>query len=163
MKRSGFTLAETVVALALFSAAAVVVCQSAYNARLALRQAERYDRYEGRVSHILHHVQQITDREVMEEGGEIELAPRVRKGDVEDDADAAERTVVRWSVEIYPTALLDVHQVTLTIAFMQAEATEEDHELIWNAYRPNWYEPGERDGLILAKQEEWERQQVGRQ
>lgn len=155
--RAGFSLAETVVALALFSAAAVVFCQTVLNARMALRRSDDgADQVRSHVHAIQQEVLRITDRKVMEAGGEITLAPRVRKAERETDAAVPERVVARWTASVLPTPLLDLHQVTLTIFFLQSEALAEEHERVVNIYRPNWYEPSERQALLAAKQQEWE-------
>lgn len=157
MKRDGFTLAETVVALALFAAAAVVFCQSALYARMALRSVDVHEPNYVRVRWIHHDVLRILSRDELEEGGEIELAPRVRKTATEEQEAEPERTVARWSVEILPTPVLDVHEVTLLVEFLQGEATEEEFEVVYYVYRPNWYDEGEREALLNEKREYWER------
>lgn len=158
MKRAGFTLAETVVALALFSAAAAVFCQSALNARMALRQPDGDDRHQSHVHAVHQEVLRLTDRTALEAGGEVALAPRVRKTELETDPATTERVVARWTATVLPTPLLDLHQITLSVAFLHAEGVAEEHEQVFNVYRANWYDPGEREALLEAKQQEWDNQ-----
>ncbi|HAS81552.1 MAG TPA: hypothetical protein DCS43_02445 [Verrucomicrobia bacterium] len=157
MKRAGFTLAETVVALALFSAAAVVFCQAALNARMALRRPDDDAQYQAHVHTIQNEVLRLTDRNAVEAGGEMSLPLRVRKAQLDAGVAAPERVVARWTATVLPTPLLDLHQITLTITFLQAEVTAEAHERVFNVYRPNWYDPDDRDTLRVAKQQEWDR------
>ncbi len=156
MKREGFTLAETVVAMALFAAAAAVFCQTALHARMALQRVGVHEPNYSRVRWIHYDVLRILDRETLEEGGEIELAPRVRKAAVEQDQ-VSEPVTARWIAEILPTPVLDVHEVTLTIGFMQGEATEDEYVLVYYVYRMDWYDEGEREELLHEKQEYWSR------
>ena len=157
MNRDGFTLAETLVALVLFAAAAVVFCQTVLHARMALQGVDIHEPVHSHVRWIHHDVLRILDRGQLEEGGEIELAPRVRRTAAGEPDAEPERTSARWSAEVRPTAVLDVHEVTLTVEFLHGGATEEEIEIHYYVFRPDWYEADAREALLLEKREYWER------
>lgn len=160
MRRDGFTLAETVVALALFAAAAAVFCQTALHARMGLKITGTRLDHQAYVDAMRHEVLQILDRAELEAGGEVRTQAHVRKGEFED-VGAGEPSVARWRAEVLPTAVLDVHAVTVTIE-MQQEDTTGETIITYYVYRPHWYDAGERETLLEAKREAWERDMQGR-
>ncbi len=165
MRRAGFTLPETVVALSLFAAAAVVLCQAAINARMGLARLDQQDAWHLRVDWVRDDILTITSRETLEQGGEIELAPHVRKKPKdEEDAGEGDREAIRvkWEVEIAPTRLMDVHLLTLNLVFEQGEELKEPLSASYYVYRPGWYEGDARQSLLAAKEDEWERRQLER-
>ncbi len=157
MKRAGFTLAETVVALALFSAAAVVFCQAALNGSMARRRPADDVPYPSPVHVVQQDVLRIRDRKILEAGGEVVLAPHVRKVPQDGGATLPERVVARWTATVLPTPLLDFHQITLTVSVTHAEGAVLEEERVFNVYRPGWYEPRAREMVLAEKQQEWER------
>ena len=164
MKRAGFTLCETVVALSLFALAAVTLSQAALNARLGLARLDRQEPWRQHVISIRRQVLAITDRAVLEEGGEIELAPSVRKNprDGDEDLQTADPIRARWEAEIEPTSLLDVHRLTISVTFDHVDGLSGEHVESCFVYRPGWYEREDRSTLFEDKQEQWERRRLER-
>ena len=161
MRRDGFTLAETVVALALFAAAAAVFCQTALHGRMGLNIAGTRLDQQAYVDAIRHEVLQILDRAELEAGGEVRTQAHIRKGEFED-AGSGESAIVRWRAEVLPTVVLDVHAVTVTVEIQQEETAGEAIVIAYYVYRPDWYDAGERETFLQAKREAWERATEGR-
>jgi prepilin-type N-terminal cleavage/methylation domain-containing protein len=160
LKCHGFTLPETIVALSLFALAAIALCQAALNARHALQRVNRRDPEPMRIEWVRRQVLAITDRDVLEEGGELEFAAHVRKTPKSDDEEAAAADSVRarWDVEIFPTSLLDVHQIALSFTIERGEQMGAPVTGTYYVYRPNWYDDGVRARLLKEKQEERDRE-----
>lgn len=165
MNRSGFTLPETVVAMALFAAAAVALSQAAVNAHNGLFRLERKGAPHLRHDWIRSQVLTITDRSVLEEGGELEYPRHERKNAPQDEELEPEQpeVSVRWEAEVFPTPLLDVHKVVVTLRFERGDAMLPEQQMGYYIYRPGWYEDaGGRDDLVVDKQDAWEREQMER-
>ena len=165
MRRAGFTLSETVVAMALFAAAATTLCQAALNAREGLARLNRRDAPHVRINWVRDDLLAITDRETLEEGGEMEFPLHVRKKGSEDgepEEEDGDPVRVRWEAEIAPTPLLDVHQLTIKLTFERGEQMLEPQEAAYYVYRPGWYEDDGRKDMMTEKRDEWERRQLSR-
>lgn len=163
MRRAGFTLVETVVAMSLFAAAAIALCQAALNARNGLMRLDQRESSELRVDWVRDDILAITNRKTLEEGGEMEFPQQVRKTPKEGEEAPAEAVRARWEVEILPTSILDVHQMTITLALEQGEEMAEPLVGSYYVYRPGWYEEADgRDKLLTDKKEAWERLQTSR-
>lgn len=164
MNRSGFSLPETVVAMTLFASAAVVLSQSAINAHEGMNRLEKKGAAHLQHDWIRSQVLTITDRELLEEGGELEYPVSVRKdaGSAEEMPEAEPKEVtVRWDAEIFPTPVLDVHQVVVSLRFELDDTMLPKQDMRYFVYRPGWYEEeGGRDDLMTEKQDAWEREQM---
>lgn len=163
MKRGGFTLPETIVAMSLFGVAAVALCQAAVNALNGLQRLERSDATALPADYLIRDdLLSITDRAVFEEGGEIILPTEVRKN-VEiasEETEIHEDTTVAWEAEIFPTPLLDVHKIVVMLDVERGEEMLPTREVSYYVYRPGWYEDGARSDLLTEKLDEWEREQL---
>ena len=165
MKRAGFTLAETVVAMSLFAVAAVALCQAAINARHGLMRLEHREAGYMRIDWVRDDILAITDRNKLEEGGEMVFPQHVRKTPKDGDEEDAPGDTIQasWEVEILPTSVLDVHQLNIELTMEQGEEISEPQTASYYVYRPGWYEDGDGRGSLLAeKQEAWERLQESR-
>ncbi|VGO14264.1 hypothetical protein PDESU_02823 [Pontiella desulfatans] len=166
MRRAGFTLPETVVAMSLFAAAAAALCQAAINARHGLLRLERKDAAHLRIEWLRDDILSITDRATLEEGGEMVFPQHIRKNPKEDeegDGDAKDDVRAQWEVEIFPTPLLDVHQLVITLSVEQGEEMKEPQVASYYVYRPGWYEEEDgRGSLMTDKQDAWDREQMGK-
>lgn len=166
MSRSGFSLPETVVALSLFALASVTLCQAALNARHALLRLDERQAAYLRIDWVRDDILAITDRAVLEEGGEIVFPQEIRKtpgGDGGRDGDQ-EPVRARWEAEIRPTYLLDVHRLDITLTLEHGEEMIEPQMASYYVYRPHWYaEAEERSRLETDKQEAWEKRQMERE
>lgn len=166
MRRAGFTLVETVVALSLFAAAAVALCQAAVNARNGLMRLDEREASYLRIDWVRDDILAITNRKTLEEGGEMEFPQQVRKqakeGSEGEDV-PGESVRARWDVEILPTSIMDVHQLTITLSLEQGDELSEPLVGSYYVYRPGWYEAADDRGKLLAdKQDAWERLQTSK-
>lgn len=163
MNRQGFTLPETVVAMSLFAVAAVALCQAAVNARNGLMRLEHKDAGHLRIEWIRDDILAITDRATLEEGGEMVFPRHVRKTqkDGEEEEIVDNDITASWEVEIFPTGLLDVHMLEITMTIEDGDELGEPQVESYFVYRPGWYEEGDgRNSLVTEKEQEWERQQM---
>jgi prepilin-type N-terminal cleavage/methylation domain-containing protein len=166
MRKAGFTLAETVVAMSLFALAATVLCQAALNARLGLQRLDEHGSPQFKLDWIRDDILAIANRKTLEEGGEMVFPQHVRKKPREGDEEAGlagETITARWEAEIFPTPVLDVHQLNITVELEQGEEMAEPLTGSYYVYRPGWYEDADgRDSLQTEKQDEWERRKLNR-
>lgn len=171
MNRSGFTLPETVVAMSLFALAATVLCQAAINAHMGMERLERTDAGHLKIDWAREKILAITDREAIEEGGELVFPKHIRKTPRDDDdmeadaeSDSPDDTIeATWEAEIFPTRVLDVHRLDITVTIESGEELGEPLLTSCFVYRPGWYEESEgRGNLVTEKEDEWERQQQAR-
>lgn len=167
MRRDGFTLPETVVAMSLFAAAAVALCQAAINAHHGLDRLERREAGHLKMDWVRDEILAITDRVSLEEGGELVFPRHVRKtpkDGEEPESDVVEDSITAaWEVEIVPTRVLDVHRLDISVTVEQGEALTEPQTASYFVYRPGWYEETDgRSSLVSEKEEEWERDQLMR-
>jgi hypothetical protein len=63
-------------------------------------------------------------------------------------------------VEIFPTAVLDIHQLNIELTLEQGEEMAAPLTGSYYVYRPGWYETDDRGSLLEEKQDAWERLQL---
>lgn len=148
-RQQGFTLAELLVALALFGFIAVTMGQAIMNNLRALEHLNRDSPMEGQLARIRHRIMELQVLEELEEGGEIEL-PATESLDEDDTGAPSEPLVVRWTAEVLPTSTLDLFAVDVELDF-QGTDLPGAHEMLLFLYRPNWTEPEDREKLAEAK------------
>lgn len=164
MKRAGFTLPETIVAMSLFALAATVLCQAAMNAHIGMMRLEQKEEPYLKFDWVREEILSITDRAIIEEGGELIFPRQIRKKPREDEEPAEEGPAstiqATWAAEIFPTKVLDVHRLDITLTVEKGEELTEPRMASYFVYRPGWYEEAEgRGSLVTEKEEDWERQQ----
>ncbi|MDF7799161.1 type II secretion system protein [Pontiellaceae bacterium B1224] len=164
MRRDGFTLPETVVAMSLFALAATVLCQAAMNANLGLMRLEQKEDAYLKMDWVRDAILAITDRATIEEGGELIFPRHVRKKPLDDEEPQLEEPdssiQATWEAEIFPTRVLDVHRLDITVTVERGEELAEPQQASYFVYRPNWYEESDGRGSLLSEKEaDWERQQ----
>jgi prepilin-type N-terminal cleavage/methylation domain-containing protein len=164
MRRDGFTLPETIVAMSLFALAATVLCQAAMNAHLAMLRLEQKDDAYLKLDWVRDKILTIPDRAIIEEGGELVFPKHVRKKPLADEEPAMEEPdssiQATWEAEIFPTTVLDVHRLDLTVTVEQGEELMAPRKASYFVYRPNWYEESDGRGSLMSEKEaDWERQQ----
>lgn len=167
MRRAGFTLPETVVAMSLFALAATALCQAAMNAHLGLMRLDKKKEAHLKMDWVRDEILAITDRAVLEEGGELIFPRSIRKKPLEGEEPAGEEAAgtiqATWEAEIFPTKILDVHRLDLTVTVEKGEALTEPQKASYFVYRPGWYEESDgRGSLLTEKESDWERQQLMR-
>lgn len=134
--RDAFTLVEVLVSLALFALAAVALSAAYLNVIAAYR--EKSAAQDRQTAGELLRIAVLTepDRNVIENGGTIELPDRQR---------------LNWSARIEPTTMADLFAVDLRCNVVGRRDDEQSLRLM--LYRPAWSEPGERERLREASRQ----------
>lgn len=139
--RAGHTLAEVVLALALFSLlayAAVTAMASGLEVMAAERETDpRMD--DERV--VRHAIMAVGSRSELEAGGEV-YVPSGQQ--------------VRWTAEPKPTNLLGVHHLEVTMRWQGGDGPEAEVERELFLYRPAWSDSREQEQLREHKMEWFE-------
>ena len=136
--RRGFTLLEVLVALAIFTLAAVVLGSAYVNVLngydIAQHSNARNDDLEFARSQLL----AITDIDDAEKGGEFD--------------DSANGCHVSWHAQIDPTQTADLFTVTFTCAITVTDPSTHNHdETVTQTFmllRPTWSDPTDRTKLL---------------
>lgn len=147
--RSGFSMAELLIALTLFALAAYVLGRAAMDSLHSLARPPIYEHNQRILNEAREAVFAARSRSELEAGGEREVALMVR---TEDGTDT-ETVRVRWEAEVMPTRVLNLFAVDLTI---RVEGGEESQQLIeerFFAYRPAWVDAEEQEQLVSAREE----------
>lgn len=133
-RRAGFTLVEVLVALAIFSLAAVVLSSSYLNILTSYEAASRGALINEDIAFARQLVLAESDREKLEQGGEF---------------DTAGNRHVRWSVQISSTNLADLFNVAFTCEVSDPARPDGDKVTQnFTILRPTWStDVAERDKL----------------
>lgn len=135
--RTGFSLIEVVVALALFAMAAVVLSDAFVNALLARERGVSNDARNRDIQAVRMQLLLEPDRETAEDGGVYETLSN----------GAAD-----WQATIEPINIVDLFQVQLRIEFREPQDDLESlHEETLYLLRPTWSEADERSELLQEK------------
>lgn len=135
--RSGFSLIEVVVALALFAMAAVVLSDAFVNALLAREKGVSNDTRNRDIRAVRMQLLLEPNREEAEEGGTYET---LGNGSA------------NWRAEIEPTNVIDLFQVQLLIDFQKPQDDQEaSYQETLYLLRPTWSESDERSDLLQEK------------
>ena len=142
--RSGFSLIEVVVALAIFAMAAVVLSETFVNALLARERGVSND---------------ARNRDIRAVRMQLLLEPN--REDAEDGStyETVSNGPANWKAEIKSTNVVDLFQVNFRIEFMKPQDDQEaTYQETLYLLRPTWSEPGERADLLGNKKETLENQ-----
>lgn len=132
-RTAAFTLLEVLIALAIFALAAVVLGASYINVLNAYSRVNEAQRLDEEVAFARRELLTEADRDELEQGGEYETRDGRR---------------VAWRVEIEPTEIADLFDVTFTCEFDRtAEAEPEQVVQRFRLLRPSWSEEVERETL----------------
>lgn len=138
-----FTLIETLLALAVFGLAAVVLTTSFYDAQRALEWEVRSLTYEKMADWAVDRILELKlDRDAMEKGDRVST---LDGGNLD------------WTATVDDTRLLDCFQVTFSLSF-SAASEDDDVPLTVSrlVYAPEWSEDKDRALLLKEKLERFE-------
>ena len=137
--RSGFSLIEVVIALAIFAMAAVVLSDTFVNALLAREKGFSNDARNRDIRAVRMQLLLEPNREDAEDGGTYETLSN-------GSAD--------WKAVIEPTNVVDLFHVKFRIRFSEPQEDQEAHyEETLYLLRPVWSEPDERSNLLQEKKD----------
>ena len=131
---TGFTLLEVLVALAIFALAAVVLGATYVNALNAYEAATRRNQYDEDLRFVRAAVLTQSDRDKVEEGGQLDLGNNRR---------------ATWQADVAPTGTVDLFAVTWTCTI--ADPAKPQPYKITQTFmllRPTWSDPVERSQLL---------------
>lgn len=132
-RRTGFTLLEVLLAVALF-AIALMMLASAYIGILQSLEAVKMDHaLNEELRWLRERVLSEGDREALEKGGEVKTL---------------DLGGVRWSVAIGPSNVADLFQVELNVELGDSEASRRRKSETMFVLRPSWSEAVERGKII---------------
>ncbi|MGK0309931.1 MAG: general secretion pathway protein I [Lentimonas sp.] len=137
--RSGFSLIEVVVALALFAMAAVVLSETFVNVLLARERGTNND---------------ARNRDIQAVRMQLLLEPNREEAEEGDTYETLSNGSANWEATIEPTNVIDLFQVQLQIEF---QAPQDDQETSYQEtlylLRPTWSESDERSDLLQEKKD----------
>ena len=125
--RDGFSLIETLVAVAIAGVAFFVLTETFFNVLLTLEGLESEADYQKDIRFVRSQVIQIADRDDLLEGGEITTL------------DLGEAT---WTADLEDTAVLDLFALDLSIRFENPQGDPFAHREQLYLLRPTWTEDG---------------------
>lgn len=123
LSRAGFSLIETVIAVAIAGAAFFVLTETFFNVLLTLEGLESEADHQKDVRFVRSQIIQLSDRNELEEGGEIMTL------------DLGE---ARWEAEVESTSAVDLYQLRLEIEFENPDGEPIQHQEILYLLRPTW-------------------------
>lgn len=132
-ERSGFTLVEVIISLALFSIAITSFSASYFSIVTAIEAVQVDQSLEQDVAMFRQIALFKETVEELEDGGQFQ---------------SGSNGIVEWRGEIEPTQVADLFQVTLTLDFPD-HGEKEAHQVQQTLYltRPTWSEPVDRESL----------------
>lgn len=132
-RRSGFTLIETVVAIAIAGVAFFMLTETFFNVLLTLESLKSESDYQNDVRFARSQIIQISDRDELEEGGEITTL---------------DLGTATWRVEIEETGVIDLFKLILDIEFENPDGDRIPYTEQLFLLRPTWGDSFERGSLL---------------
>jgi prepilin-type N-terminal cleavage/methylation domain-containing protein len=134
--KTGFSLIETVIAIAIAGIAFLMLTETFFNVLLTLEGLESESDYQKDVRFVRSQIIQLTERDEIEEGGEITTL------------DLGEAV---WRAEVESTETVDLYRLFLEMEFSNPEREEPIvYEEVLYLLRPTWAEDSFERGEILA-------------
>lgn len=134
-RKPGFSLIETVIAVAIAGIAFFMLTETFFNVLLTLEDLESEADYQKDIRFVRSQIIRIADPDEVEEGGEITTL------------DLGE---ARWDAEIEPTDALDLFRLRLDIEFENPDGEPLQHSEDLFLLRPTWVEDGFERGELRA-------------
>lgn len=129
----GFSLIEVVIAVAIAGIAFFMLTQTFFNVLLTLESLEAESDHQKDVRFVRRTVIQITDRDEIEDGGEITTL----------DLGEAE-----WRMEIEETEIVDLFKAALEIEFENPDGEPIEYAETLYLMRPTWSDPIESSAIL---------------
>jgi len=145
--RSGFSLIEVIIAIAIAGISFFVLTETFFNVLLTLEGLESESDYQKDVRFVRRQIIQIADRDELEDGGEITTL----------DLGQAE-----WLVEIEETNIVDLFTVQLEITFENPDGKSIEYQEILYLMRPTWSDPIESSAILSEVRDSIEDEERGR-
>ena len=137
--RSGFSLIEVVIALAIFAMAAVVLTDTFVNVLLAREKGVSND---------------ARNRDIQAVRMQLLLEPNLEEAEDGNTYETLSNGSATWEAEIEPTNVVDLFRVELLIEFSEAQEDQEaSYKEILYLLRPTWSKSDERSDLLQEKKE----------
>jgi prepilin-type N-terminal cleavage/methylation domain-containing protein len=134
--RKGFSLIETVIAIAIAGIAFFMLTETFFNVLLTLESLESESDYQKDVRFVRSQIIQLAERDEVEEGGEITTL------------DLGEAV---WRAEIESTETVDLFRLILEMEFSNPDGEEPiEYQEVLYLLRPTWAEDSFERGEILA-------------
>ncbi|MEX0323399.1 MAG: PilW family protein [Puniceicoccaceae bacterium] len=142
--RSGFSLLEVVVAVAIAGIAFAALTQTFFNILLTLDALESESDIQKDIRFVRRQVIQIQERETLEEGGEIETL----------DLGTAE-----WTAELEETTVVDLFRLALAVEFENPEGDDSiNYNEVLFLLRPTWSDPIDSSEILAEAKDRIEEQ-----
>lgn len=145
----GFSLIETVIAVAIAGIAFFVLTETFFHVLLTLESLESQADYQKDVRFVRSQIVQLADRDEVEDGGIITTL----------DLGEAD-----WEAEIEETDVTDLFELRLFIDFENPDAERIRYEEVLYLLRPTWSDPIDRSSLLeearqnienIARRRDW--------
>ncbi len=129
----GFSLIETIVAIAIAGFAFFMLTETFFNVLLTLESLEEQSDYQKDVRFVRSQIIQLADLEEVESGGEITTL------------DLGE---ARWEAEVEETETADLFKLLLEVEFENPSGEPIEYQEMLYLLRPTWSDPIERSSLL---------------
>jgi prepilin-type N-terminal cleavage/methylation domain-containing protein len=129
----GFSLIETIVAIAIAGFAFFMLTETFFNVLLTLESLEEQSDYQKDVRFVRSQIIQLADLEEVEDGGEITTL------------DLGE---ARWEAEVEETETADLFKLLLDVEFENPAGEPIQYQEMLYLLRPTWSDPIERSSLL---------------
>ena len=132
-RRTGFSLIEVIIAIAIAGISFFVLTETFFNVLLTLESLESESDHQKDVRFVRRQIIQIADRDELEEGGEITTL------------DLGEAI---WRIEVEETEIVDLFKLQLEIEFENPEGEAINYEELLYLMRPTWSDPIESSAIL---------------
>lgn len=132
-RKAGFTLIETLIAIAIAGIAFFVLTETFFNVLLTLNGLKSETNIQQEVRFVRSEILALEDRDDVESGGTI---PTLDLGDA------------RWNAWVEETTVVDLFKVSLELEFSPPDDDRFTHEESVYVLRPTWSDPLDRSALL---------------
>lgn len=133
LSQTGFSLIETVVAVAIAGFAFFMLTETFFNVLLTLESLEGQSDYQKDVRFVRSQIIQLADLDEVESGGEITTL------------DLGE---ARWEAEVEETETADLFKLLLEVEFENPSGESIEYQEMLYLLRPTWSDPIDRSSIL---------------